>query len=121
LHSGKGRSRPSWFISNLAGPARKNGDPAFIKTIVGFLRNLTTAKQLFESLGGIRKMAERKRIWYWHWLLARIILVIVAYVLVLFICPLIWGSVTLECVVIVITSVCVANEIIPATSATGPG
>jgi len=43
----------------------------------------------------------------------RILLVVVAYVLVVFICPLIWGSVTLECVVIIIVIAIAFVGIIP--------
>jgi hypothetical protein len=51
--------------------------------------------------------------------LIRIIIFVVAYVLIFIICPMIHGTITLECVAIVIIIVILVSDLIPGTGKGG--
>jgi hypothetical protein len=51
--------------------------------------------------------------------LIRLIIAALAIIWVLVVCPIIWGSVTLECVVIILIVVIVVIDLIPGTGKGG--
>jgi hypothetical protein len=60
--------------------------------------------------------SNRRNIPWWALLLYRLILIGLAIIMIYVICPLIWGSVTLECVVIVIVLVIVLDGFVPTVT-----